>query len=167
MYYYLVNYWPMILMTAIIIVAAVICCVAIIKRNNNPEDEGDYYDDEDEEDNDDDDDGDYDEDEEDDDDGDYYEEVDTEPSGTIIVMEWEAEKDPDADSSALSAAILGGARYIVANIDDDDIMGWMSVYAARLRTELSNETKKRGYRISSIHSYAMSLEDYFQKELES
>ena len=86
---------------------------------------------------------------------------DEEPSGAVIVMEWEAKKDPDADSSAPSAAILAGARYIVVNIDGStNVMDWMSTYAARLGIELSDKMSARGYRISSIYSYAMSLEDY-------
>ena len=141
--------------TILIIITVVInVAVAIIKHKNNTDD-NDCYDEEE----DDDDDDCYDE-EEDDDDDNCYEEVDTEPSGVVIVMEWEAGKDPDADSSAPSAAILAGARYIVANIDGTDVMKWMSTYAARLDIELSDKMRARGYRISSIYSYAMSLEEY-------
>ena len=153
--------------TILIIITVVInVAVAIIKHKNNTDDNDCYDEEEDDDDNDcydeeedDDDDDCYDE-EEDDDDDDCYEEVDTEPSGVVIVMEWEARKDPDADSSAPSAAILAGARYIVANIHDVDVMEWMSTYAARLDIELSDKMSARGYRISSIYSYVMSLEEY-------
>ena len=154
MYYYLANYWEIALMIAVAIIAAV-SCAAALERNKSTNDDGDY-------DEGDDDDGYYDE-GDDDDDGDYDEgdDEDEEPSGAIIVMEWEAKKDPDADSSAPSAAILAGARYIVVNIDDStNVMDWMSTYAARLGIELSDKMSARGYKISSIYSYAMSLEDY-------